>query len=76
MIDLPTQTSYALNMMKTVQEKQKQADEKMLKKFAEAFKKLKAKYPEVQVWGDINGDVEASINRGIFSRNSRVYLTK
>ena len=62
--------------MKTEQDKQKQLDEKTLKKFAEAFKKLQAKYPEVQVWGDRDGDVEASINRGCASKNTRVYLTK
>ena len=63
-------------MMKTVQEKQKQADEKTLKKFAEAFKKLQAKCPEVDVWSDINGHVVASIDRGSLSSNTRVYLTK
>ena len=64
-------------MMTTEQEKkQKQADLQTLKKFAEAFAKLRAKYPEVEVYGDINGDVQAGINRGLFSLNSRAYLTK
>jgi hypothetical protein len=63
-------------MMKNEQEKQKQADEKMLKKFAEAFWKLRSKYPEVQVWGDRDGDVEAIVYRGWASTDPRVYLTR
>ena len=62
-------------MMKNQQEKQYEADLKKVTKFAEAFKKLQAKYPEVDVWPDINGHISASIHRS-FGKTAKTYLVK
>lgn len=60
-------------MIENQKEKQYEADLKKVTKFAEAFKKLQAKYPEVNVWPDINGYIFASIHRS-FGKTAKTNL--
>ena len=61
--------------MITNKESQAEADLKKLERFKKQFKQLRAKFPEIMVSTDLDGNVIALILReGVYSNSKKVYL--